>query len=401
MVDLEAPGAILLVHAGELADVRQLLDALELGFVESTPAATSVDAYGTAAIVVSGPQYLLDRLEAGEGDGPIRVAILEGEARTLRSMLSRGGIEWMVRRPFHPAALRLLLLHCIYRGPEKRSTRRVGVGAAIHFQTGWRKRGALLAEISERDCRFLSDRPVSVGKRLKLRLPGELMQERALTLAGRVVRTARAQEDDGAHEVCVVFDPPGAVETLRLKDLMKRHERGPAVLAGATARHAERSRPSDPSEGQRVARSVIRLGGGTDAESPDASEGGCRPGSPDGEERRRDARHEFRRRVIALGEEATRVLVGRDISTAGMRVDPTSTLSLGQTLQIAIHVPGHETPLVVEVRVDRDDGPRGLLMTFQELSPTARRYLDEMLGGLAGVSTASDGATVVSEIVDA
>ncbi len=402
MVDLEQPGAILLIHAGELADVRALLDALGLGFTESAPAATSPADYRTASLVVSGPQYLLDRLEAGGGDGPVRVAVLEGEARTLRSMLSRGGVEWMVRRPFHPSALRLLLLHCIYSGPEKRSARRVSIGAAVHYQAGWRKRGALLAEISERDCRFLADRAVSIGKHVKLRLPAELAKGRSLTLEGRVVRTEAPDEADGTHPVCLVFDPPGANESLRLKDLIVRHERGPALLAGAAARSAVRNRATDPSEEERVVRSVIRVGSQEVAEVPAESGSAVEP-QLDGPERRRDPRHAFRRRVIALGQQATRVLVGRDISPQGMRVDPSTALSLGQSLQIAIHVPGQETPLVVGVRVERDDGERGLLMLFQDLSQTAREYLDEMLGGLAGAHAGSvegaGGMTMVSEIV--
>jgi hypothetical protein len=410
MVDLEAPGAILLIHAGELADVRDLLDSLGIGFSESVPGATATPNYRNASIVLSGPQYLLDRLEAGDADGPTRIAVLEGEARTLRAMLSRGGVEWMVRRPFHPAALRLLLLHCIYRGPEKRSARRVSIGGAVHFQLGWRKRGALLAEISERDCRFLADRDVGIGKHVKLRLPAELMESRtALVLGGRVVRTAAADEGDGAHEVCLVFDPPSANDSLRLKELVSRHEQGPAVLAGATVRHAARNRPTDPSEERRSVRSVIRFGESCELGSEQTEGEGNLDGDtelrPDGRERRQDPRHEFRRRIIALGEQATRVLVGRDISPQGMRVDPSQVLELGQTLQIAIHVPGNETPLVVDVEVVRDDGERGLLMAFRDLSLTAEQFLHEMLTGLAGVSAGgvpedSTGATVISEIVD-
>jgi hypothetical protein len=409
MMDLDAPGAVLLIHAGELVDVRALLDGLGLGFAEVTPAAALVEDYQRAAIVVSGPQYLLDRLDAGDDEGPVRIAILEGEARTLRAMLSRGGVEWMVRRPFHRAALRGLLLHCIYRGPEKRGARRVSVGAAVHFQTGWRKRGALLAEISERDCRLLADRKVPVGTSIKLRLPTELAGRRPLVLPGRVVRSVVACEGGGSREVCVVFESPGATEALRLKQLIARHQQGPAVLAGKAARHADRQRSSDPSPEVHLVHSVIRFDPDdlADADVPGSTQAQAQARDSEngddaqavGAERRRDLRHEFRRRVIALGEEATRVLVGRDISRRGMRVDSSQALAVGETFQIAIHVPGHETPLVLDVEVDRDDGERGVLVCFRELSSTASAYLDEMLGGLAGLSEADGGATVVSEII--
>ena len=244
MVDLESPGAILLIHDGELADVREILDELGLGFAESNSRTTALDDYLEASVVLSTPQYLANRIQSGESGRAVRIAILEDPPKTLRAMLSRGGVQWLVRRPFHPAALRLLLLHCIYRGPEKRRAQRVSIGAAVHFQAGWRKRGALLAEISTKDCRLLSSRPVDVGRRIKLRLPAELAGRRVLHLDGRVVRTSRPDGGDGSHEVCVLFDPLKLPESQRLKDLVAAHAKGPAVLQGTAARHLQRSRPA-------------------------------------------------------------------------------------------------------------------------------------------------------------
>ena len=48
----------------------------------------------------------------------------------------------MVRRPFHPAALRALVVHSLYRGPEKRRSPRVNVGAPVRVKLGWRHREA-------------------------------------------------------------------------------------------------------------------------------------------------------------------------------------------------------------------------------------------------------------------
>ncbi len=505
MVDLEAPDAtILLIHDDELADVRETLDELGLGFKESTPLRTSSEDYLNAKIVISGPRFLLDPAQAGDPGGAVRIAIIESTSKTLRTMLSRSGIEWLVRRPFHPAALRLLLLHCIYQGPEKRSATRVSIGAAIRYQSGWSKRGALLAEISARDCRILAPRPVPVGTPLKLRLPLELAGRPPLVLDGRVVRTAK--EGDGAHEVCVLFDPLGLDENLRLKELVEAHSQGPAMLEGPDQR-LTRNPSRDPDASARVVRSVIHCGGreprGEDSEKAtveasekataetseeaaveafekawieaseeaavEASEKAAVEASEEAavktskkatvetseeaaletsekaaveafekatveafekawveasekaivetperaavetseggtEERRADPRHAFHRRVIALGEQATRVLVGRDLSLRGMRVDPSPNLRLDQDLQIAIHVPGSDTPLVFDVHVDRDDGERGMVLGFRNLSRPAAAYLEDVLGELPGLQTtsSSDGpgaAHVVSEIV--
>jgi hypothetical protein len=400
MVDLEAAGTpMLLIHDGELADVRELLDELGLGFSEASPQTVQDADYRTAPIVIATPQFLSNRLNAGDvGDG-LRVAIIDAQAKTLLAMLSRGGVEWVVRRPFHPSALRGLLLHLLYQGPEKRRGRRVSVGAAVHFQAGWRKRGAVLAEVSEQDCRLLSAKPVDVGKRLKLRLPGELVGGRSLQIEARVVRTAQADSGDRSHEICLVFEALEAYAALQLKDLVNRHERGPAVLKGRAARHLERTRATDPSEQERLRRTAISV---SQLASGDEEEAAVEAQLDS--ERRTDLRHDYRRRVIALSKEATRVLVGRDISRQGMRVDPAPNLQLGNELQIALHAPSQETPLVIDVRVHRDDGEDGLVLHFVELPESAASYLEEMLGELSGPGGADApeaGQTfVVSEILD-
>ena len=40
-------------------------------------------------------------------------------------MMRRQGVNFIVARPVHAAAMRLLVLHCIYRGPERRKQGRV------------------------------------------------------------------------------------------------------------------------------------------------------------------------------------------------------------------------------------------------------------------------------------
>jgi hypothetical protein len=406
MIEQASNTSILLIHDGELADVRDTFDDLGLGFVESPSARATSESMREAGIVIASPRFLLETLVA-EDFGGVRIAITEGESKTLRGMLHRSGIEWLVRRPFHPAALRLLVLHCMYRGPEKRRASRVSIGAAVHYQVGWRKRGALLAEISEHDCRILAPRPVAIGRRLRVRLPSELAGGKALVLEGRVVRAGKAAEGDGAHEVCVLFDPLGSTENLRLKELVRAHNQGPAMLAGPLARHLARRRSSDPDSAPRQPRSAISFGGPVATEG--AADASAVPSSAN-EERRGDARHTFDRRVIALGEQATRVLVGRDISHGGMRVDPSPMLHLGQELQIAIHVPGNDSPLVLEVRVERVDREEGgseggMLLRFLDPSPTAAEYLAGVLEGLPQIQTTSSadgpGAVhLISEIVD-
>jgi hypothetical protein len=127
------------------------------------------------------------------------------------------------------------------------------------------------------------------------------------------------------------------------------------------------------------------------------------PADARGAERRAGERRAYGRRVIALGEESARVVLGRDLSPGGMRVEPTSKLALGEQLQLALHLDPGRDPLVVSARVERDDGPQGLLLRFSALSPAADSYLAEMLGRLPPLSALGEKGQrvplVVSEIL--
>jgi hypothetical protein len=114
----------LLIHDGELADACALMTGLGLEFTERRGGATSEDEAFPWDLVVSTPKRLLEFGVGSQDTPPTRVAILDKDSRTLRSMLQRAGINLIVRRPVHPAALRLLLLHALYRGPPLGDPRR-------------------------------------------------------------------------------------------------------------------------------------------------------------------------------------------------------------------------------------------------------------------------------------
>jgi hypothetical protein len=102
--------------------------------------------------------------------------------------------------------------------------------------------------------------------------------------------------------------------------------------------------------------------------------------------------------VVALGEEAARVLIGRDLSVGGMRVERAPSLAVGQQLKIALHVAAGETPLVLDAEVLRDDGERGFAVRFSDVDEASARYLAKMVGSLP-VLVEGEGV-VVSQIVD-
>src|SRR5262249_30415503 len=113
-----SPPTSLLLHDGELADVRALLGSLGAPFVERLGSERAQDPATRWSLVIGSARRILDLQLARSAAPPVQIAILAHDARTLRTSLRRSGATLMVRRPVHPAALRALVLHSLYRGPE-------------------------------------------------------------------------------------------------------------------------------------------------------------------------------------------------------------------------------------------------------------------------------------------
>lgn len=381
----ESPSA-LVIHDGELDDVCTLLGDLGTAFCERRGASTADDEARPWEVVISTPRRLLEFDPGASGARPRRIAIMEKESRTLRSMLHRAGIDLLVRRPVHPEALRLLVLYALYRGPEKRRSLRVTIGGRVRFRSGLRRRHAVLAELSATGCRLLATEPPLRGNRIQLQVPAAIAGGRGLNLGGTVVR-CEPSDLPGVHTVAVSWGKPGGRIADRLNQLVAAYSRGPAMLAGGDAdcrdHPSRRPRPAD-------CRAAPVATPASPADAP------C--------ERRASGRHAFSRHVVALGVEAARVLLGRDLSLGGMRVEPHADVRLGDELSVALHVRAREKPLVLSARVARDEGERGLVLQWNDLSAEGRDYLGRMIEFLPVIATreGSDEGTgvVVSEILD-
>ena len=215
-------------------------------------------------------------------------------------MLQRAGVDLVVRRPVHPSALRLLLLHCLYRGPERRRSPRVSVGAPVTFRSGLRRKSAILADLSVTGGRLLCRHQLDRGQKLALRIPNATGGRKLLRLDAEVLRVGPS-EVDGVNAVAVAFK--GSSRSLeRLREMVKGYAGGPAVLAGE----------EPPALGELR---VDGLAGSTASAAGESSEGGP--------ERRDGPRREYVQHVLALGNQAGKVLVGRDISLGGCASSPT------------------------------------------------------------------------------
>ena len=97
--------------------------------------------------LIANPRRLIATRSAHSPDMPppiFRIVVADKLTKALQRELERSRPDFLVRRPFHPAALRLLILHALYAGPERRASARVALSAAIRFRTSVFSRAATL-----------------------------------------------------------------------------------------------------------------------------------------------------------------------------------------------------------------------------------------------------------------
>jgi hypothetical protein len=98
------------------------------------------------------------------------------------------------------------------------------------------------------------------------------------------------------------------------------------------------------------------------------------------------------------------VLIGRDISSGGMRVRPDPDLALGDMLKLAVHSRPGLPAIMVKAEVTRDDGEDGVLLRFHDLPDSIAARLEQIMDGLPamplGKRPGARPGMSVSEILD-
>jgi hypothetical protein len=340
--------SILLLHDGELDDVRALLVSLGTGPVSLSlhdrPATAGPQRWDlivtTARRALAHPECL-----AG-GDGelpPARVVFASEDSPTLRRQLRATGFDYLVRRPVDPGALRLLFLRLLYLGPERRSNERYPSGREVTYRLGHHARHAILGDLSESGCRLLHAAPAKPGQRIVVEVPADEGGRTALSVEGQVIRCVPPTTSEDGSTLAVAFDELGDGALARLREALRTS----IVGSDAAPRRTHEARES--------------------SEPPD---------------RRREPRAAFRRRVIALRAEADRVLMGCDLSVTGMRAESHPNLAVGDRMRLAIYAESGAEPWIVGAVVVRNDREGGLALRFDELPHAVSRRLEAFVASL-------------------
>jgi hypothetical protein len=337
--------SVLLVDDGELDALRSALRDLQVQFSHLRPAVLPKRLAAPADLLVVTEACARAVQRALDGGGrPVRVAVVASDDPHTADRLRDLGFDYLVRAESHATSLRLLTLGLLYRGRERRQDRRVVVGREAWLRSGLRKRTVLLADLSLRGARVLADRELEPGTRVTLILPEDVTGGASLSLAGQVARASGEATGAGSRIALVIELDELAGQPLE-------------TLAAVLRRHPEV--PCGEDDAPQAARPHV--------------------------ERRRNHRGIYDQETLAFVGSARRVLFGRDLSAAGMRVDPHEDLAPGLHLDLAICCAAGEPPLLVHAVVVRDDGPRGFALRFERLAAAEQGRLDRLVATLPSV----------------
>jgi hypothetical protein len=403
---------VLLVDDGELDDVRDCLLAMGAEFAHLRGGAVPAKLEPPRDVFITSTRHAtLARAwpKQDESGRPVRIAIVSEDSGTLRATLRQMGFTFLVRRPVHPIALRLLLLHALYHGNERRSKPRVPLGYRVSLKIGMRRRDALLVDLGEESCRLLTQEAIPESSKVSVQVPRELCGDDAFTLPGRVVRCQpdRSSPADGNYAVAIQFSQLGDSALSLLDEALAAHQLGAASARDrGDAQAAAPAATADETSPRVVRRVPIREREVPAKRRPRAPSDPAPAVVPDANERRRQRRGRYANRVVAAAADGSvhRVLIGRDLSAGGMRIDQQKDLAVGSMLRIALYDNTRETPVVVVATVTRDDGKKGLALTFENLAAGAAAHLERLVAALPPVERLQDGetgalGTIVSEIL--
>jgi hypothetical protein len=440
---MPAEPALLVLDDGELSDLVTLLNELGLEFAHLRGSAIPPQIAPPQRVIVTTPRRAMLTKDWPRSK-PYRIAVVTEDSNTLRAMLRRVGFDLLLRRPIHPVALRLVLLRALYAGEEKRREERLAVGYDVQFRSGFWRKKALLADISQRGCRLLAEQALAAGTRINLPLPKEISAD-GLTLPCKVVRVGAKPEADGRIEIGLAFENLSKEKQLAVRNVLRALTEAagmeesrvlgtPKQRAAATAA-AEKSaaapaappaaaQPAAPAAAQRATRAA---GSPAPQPAPAGKRAIALPSAPaavqkptppqakpapapapaaapaNSDDRRQHSRAAFGRQVARLDDEANSVLLGRDLSVGGMRVEYHDRLQIGDLLELAVYVSPREEPIVLKARVAHDAGD-GLGLAFEGLASEVAQRLEKMVARLPSVESLQGGeaaglGSVVSRVL--
>ena len=364
---------------------------------------------------------------------PLRIIAVDEDSPAMRRRLRRAGLHLLVRLPADDEIWRLLVSRALYEGRERREDPRVTVGSPVEVEAGAGGGGevardaasagrkTLLLDLSNRGCRLRTTETVSIGDPVAFSIPTERAEAsggpETLSLRGRVRRLV-SEPGTSERTLAVVFDSdlPEPTRT-RLTALINRWASGPGSLERVAESTAGPAIPAcqlpslpdltlddetDPPvhASDEVCVELQSTADGSGAGAVDRRE------SHEGTNRRRHPRGRFESAFLAEAPTGPVVMIGRDLSAGGMRIERIEEFQPGDRFRLALHGPGPGEPFVVEAEVVRDEGPNGFALAFRGLDRETAAALEKLVACLPDVESLEEGeaaglGAILSEVLSA
>jgi c-di-GMP-binding flagellar brake protein YcgR len=396
MTNTAARASILLVDDGELDAVAALLESQGRPFQRLRGAQIPAEIAPPSDLLIVTPRRV-ERVRRGSPEEaapglPLRIIAVDEDSPAMRRRLRRTGLHLLVRLPADDEIWRLLIARAVYHGDERREDLRVTVGSPVAVTDSVTRRSAdptltTLIDLSNRGCRLHTTEIFSVGDPLAFTLSPSDEEPMAdggpLMLRGRVRRIV-PEAETGGQMIAMTFDTdlPQTSRT-RLTSLINRWASGPHSFTGPDRRDAPTIPPC-----QLPSIPDLMLDDETD---PPVRGRGDLPIELDTErERRVETRGQFESSVLAESPGGPVVLIGRDLSAGGMRVEAIGELRLADRFRLALHGPEPTEPLIVHAEVVRDDGREGFALAFRDVDAHAARQIEKLVACLPDVESLED-----------
>ncbi|MBW1687980.1 MAG: PilZ domain-containing protein [Deltaproteobacteria bacterium] len=372
---------VLLLDDGDLVRIRRMLADFEVELEHLRGEVIREDLEEPRDVVIATVKRILaleGSVDLSELPGkPVWIAVHSQDFLPLRVRLRKLGVHFLVQTSVGSEALRLLLMHSVYRGPERREEPRLPVGSQVECRdAGGSPFAAELLDLACEGCRLLSKHPLQPETALSVGLPSKLAGGEELSLPGRIMRVELYRGSD-RKLVTVAFDDLAEEALELLSGILEGKVIGTVVtrlgddLSEETASTTMVQRPA-PEPTQEA------------ASEPAASQDS--PPNP-----RENRRITYTRKVTALLGGGDFAILGRDLSIAGMRSEPLPEFPVGTALELAIYGPSGAEPVLVQAVVARDDGPFGTVFHFESIAGGDRKRLESIIAKGPEIRWLADG----------
>jgi hypothetical protein len=374
---MDTAPSVLLLDDGELDSVRRALDWLNVDFEHVLRYQGRPGVIRPENLLVTTAKMALQvkNLECVEGmPPPVWVCAHNQDFLPMRERLRSLGVHYLVNSNLELQTMRLFFLQILYRGGERRRSLRLPMNEEVRYQLADVRGKGRLEELSENGCCLRVNEPAPAGTPVIVKLPPELGAGKQLTLAGCTTETIDAPTRDRGEGYCtiVVFGDLEPEARAQIQAILDGEVLGTNVTPlGPTLEPIPRGSSANHS----AADVDLETAGPGDRRTQERLAYGKRVSILEPVAPPRQRSH-----GTFLDPSAPDLLLGRDLSLTGLRVDPHPDLEIGKHVILALY--GGDEPLHLEAEVVHL-ALGGFGLQFDPLSAEQRAALEQLLEHLS------------------